>query len=227
MRFKAVFFDRDGTLLAGDPQIRAGNRARIERWSGKPYQEPSYDEMMVLFDKAGYPKEGHKSVESEMAFWPRYYRELLLWAGVSERLEERARELFEATWLKNLKLYPETVEVLEYFRRRGFRMGVISDTSPSLELTLQAAGIGQYFDCAVCSDLVGAEKPDPKIYQAALDALGVKAEESLYVDDYDVEADGARTMGFTAFHIDRSRPGDGKWRISSLNDMVEFVEKNG
>lgn len=226
MCVKAVFFDRDGTLLTGDPKIQAENRARIEKWSGKPYINPSYDEMMALFDKAGYPKEGHKSVESELAFWPRYYRELLLWAGVTEKLEERVKEMFEATWLKNLKLYPETVEVLEYFKRRGFRMGVISDTSPSLKLTLEAAGIGHYFDCAICSDLVGAEKPDPKIYQAALDALGVRAEESLYVDDYDVEADGARNMGFTAFHIDRSRPGDGKWRIDSLRALVEYAEQN-
>lgn len=227
MSFKAVFFDRDGTLLTGNPEVQAQNRARIERWSGKPYQNPGYDEMMALFDRAGYPKGGHKSVESEMAFWPRYYRELLVWAGVTEALEARAREMFDATWLKNLKLFPETIEVLEYFRSRGFRMGVISDTSPSLKLTLEAVGIGHYFGCAVCSDLVGVSKPDPKIYQAALDALGVKAEESLYVDDYDVEADGARKMGFTAFHIDRSRPGAGGWRIGSLKAIVDFVEKNG
>ena len=226
MSFKAVFFDRDNTILAGNPEVQAQNRARVEKWSGKPYQNPTYKEMMALFDKAGYPKDGHKSVESEIAFWPRYYRELLAWEGVTEKLEERAQEMFEATWLKNLKLFPETVEVLEYFKSKGFRMGVISDTSPSLELTLEAAGIGHYFGCAICSDLVGAMKPAPKIYQAALDALGVKAEESLYVDDYDVEADGARNMGFTAFHIDRSQPGDGKWRINSLEAMVEFVEKN-
>lgn len=76
-------------------------------------------------------------------------------------------------------------------------MGVISDTSPSLALTLEAARIGEYFDCAICSDLVGVMKPNCAIYQAALVALGVTAAESVYVDDYDVEADGARDMGFT------------------------------
>ena len=226
MSFKAVFFDRDNTLLTGNPEIRVKKQAMIENWSGRPFRELSYEEMMALFEKAGYPQEGHKSVESELAFWPQYYRELLAWAGVTEDLENRARELFEATWLKNIKLFPETVEVLEYFKSRSYRMGVISDTSPSLPLTLEAAGIGHYFGCAICSDLVGCEKPDPRIYQAALAALGVRAGESLYVDDYDVEADGARAMGFTAFHIDRSRPGDGKWRINSLRALVEFVEKN-
>ena len=51
-------------------------------------------------------------------------------------------------------------------------------------------------------------KPEPAIYQAALDALGTTAAESLYVDDYNMEAEGARSLGFTAFHIDRSRPGE-------------------
>ena len=181
--------------------------------------------MMDLFDKAGYPEEGYRSVEEETAFWRRYYRALLQGEGVADGLEERSEELFQLMWLQGYQLYPETVEVLEWFKGHGFRMGVISDTSPSLPLTLEAAGIGHYFECAVCSDLAGAQKPDPRIYQAALDELGVTAEESLYVDDYDVEADGARAMGFTAFHIDRSRLGDGAWRIPTLRGMVDYMEK--
>lgn len=226
MIFKAVFFDRDNTLLHGDPALHQARDAKIKSWSGKEVTPLTYDEMMALFEKANY-EDSKRSIEAEMAFWRRYYGELLIREGVAEQLEERSKELFQMMWLKGYQLYPETVSVLDWFKARGFRMGVISDTSISLPLTLEAAGIGHYFDCAISSDGVGAEKPDPKIYQAALDALGVKAEESLYVDDYDVEADGARNMGFTAFHIDRSQPGDGKWRINSLEAMVEFVEKNG
>lgn len=224
MRYRAVFFDRDNTLLTGDPALRERREALIEQWGGRAVQ-PDYGEMMALFAQAGYQEKGLKSVEDEIAFWKRYYRELLVWAGVTEELEARAGELHRMTWLKSYRLYPETVEVLEWFKAHGFRMGVISDTSPSLPLTLEAAGIGHYFDCAICSDLVGAMKPDPAIYQAALDALGVRAEESLYVDDYDVEADGARNMGFTAFHIDRSRPRDGMWRIDSLRAIAEHAER--
>lgn len=55
---------------------------------------------------------------------------------------------------------------------------MISDTSPSLRLTLEALGLGEFLDACVCSDEVGVMKPDPRIYRAA---LGVRAEESLYV----------------------------------------------
>lgn len=223
----AVFFDRDNTLLRRDPALHRAWTEKIAAWSGRSFEPLSYELMMALFARAGYPEGGLKSVKEEIAFWRRYYRELLMENGVLDFLEARSEELHQMTWLQGLQLFPETLEVLDWCRAQGLRMGVISDTSPSLPLTLEAAGIGDYFDCAVCSDLVGAMKPEPAIYQAALDALGVKAEESVYVDDYDVEADGARAMGFTAFHIDRSRPGDGKWRIASLLELKAYLERQG
>lgn len=67
-------------------------------------------------------------------------------------------------------------------------------------------------------------KPDPKIYQAALDSLKVKAKESIYVDDYDIEADGARDMGFTSFNLDRKMETQGQWVIHNLTDIIEYVE---
>lgn len=222
LKYRAVFFDRDNTLLYGDPTLRAERNALIEAWSGVPFSVRP-EEMTQLF-LASRPEQGWKSVEEEVAAQRRYWRSLLVRCGISERLEERAEELHRLTWLKGYRLFPEVREVLDWCRAQGLRMGVISDTSPSLPLTLEAAGIGTYFDCAICSDLVGVMKPDPAIYQAALDALGVTAEESVYVDDYDVEADGARAMGFTAFHIDRARPGDGKWRLRSLLELEKYLE---
>jgi FMN phosphatase YigB (HAD superfamily) len=70
-------------------------------------------------------------------------------------------------------------------------------------------------------------KPDPAIYKAALDALNVTARESVYIDDYDVESDGARDLGFTAFHIDRINPPKNEWDIMSLTEVVDFIESHG
>ena len=100
-------------------------------------------------------------MDDEIQFLHRYYRLLLMDCGVRDRLEERAAEFHRATWLKGITVYPEVREVLDFFKTRGFQMGVISDTSPSLELTLQAAGIARYFSSFTASSLVGAEKPSP------------------------------------------------------------------
>ncbi len=145
--------------------------------------------------------------------------------GVTDNLDEKAELLFELTWLKSGELYSESMEVLRYFKSKGYKIGIISDTSPSLQKTLEVLDVGSYIDSYTCSDLVGVMKPDPKIYQAALDTLNVKANESLYVDDYDIEADGARDIGFTSFYLDRKGETKGEWVIHTLKEIIKFVEK--
>jgi HAD superfamily hydrolase (TIGR01509 family) len=127
-------------------------------------------------------------------------------------------------WYLKKKLYPETTTVLDYFKSHGYKMGVISDCPPSLELTLQNCGIHDYFTSFTASSLVGAGKPSPIIFNAALNAQSVTASESIYVDDYEPEAAGAREQGFTSFHLDRSGEQSGKWVIHDLRSVVDFAE---
>lgn len=221
MGYKAIFFDRDGTLLHPDPALERRKRELIEGWSGRAFTM-DYEKYHATFRAAGYPEGGLGTVEAEKAFYHRFYAALLAGEGVTQDLPARAEALFALLWLRNVQLFPETREVLEFFRARGYRMGVISDTTPSLPLTLEAAGIAQYFDSFTCSDLAGAMKPDPAIYRAALRSLDVDAADSLYVDDYPPEADGARALGFTSFLIDRTAPPDGVWRINSLLQLTRF-----
>lgn len=215
--YKAAFFDRDHTLLHGDPAAKQRRTEMIERWSGKPLDQPP-----GLFDQL-YNGRQLMTVENEIAFWRFYYAELLRTQGITEQISTRADQLFDAFWLTGSVVYPETVPVLDWFAAHHYRMGVISDTFPSLKLTLEAVGLDQYFEVFVCSDQVGVMKPEPLIYQTALELLGVSAEESLYVDDYDVEADGARALGFTAFHVCHDSEPKEPWDIASLSGMVEFL----
>lgn len=169
-------------------------RETVEKWSNKKF-ELDYEKMMRLFDAAGYPKEGLKSIDEEKRFWKRYYEELLKGEGIKDGVEEKADLLFSELWCNDeRKLYDDVVEVMEYFKNRGFKIGVISDTSPYLQITLENLGLGKYIDSYTCSDLVGVMKPDPLIYNTALKSLNITAIQSIYVDDYDVEADGARNL---------------------------------
>lgn len=224
MKYKAIFFDRDNTMITANPEKVKWRNEIIKSWSGRDY-DMDYDKMMKLFDKAGYPKTGLKSVEEEIIFFKKYYKELLKEHGVSDNLEERALTLHGELWCNSSILFDETIEVLEYFKSRGYKMGVISDTSPSLQLSLEKLGLGKYFDSYTCSDLAGAMKPDPIIYNIALESLGVKADESIYVDDYDVESDGARNLGFLSFHIARNAEKQNQWDIRSLKEIIDYIEK--
>lgn len=70
-------------------------------------------------------------------------------------------------------------------------------------------------------------KPDARIYQAGMRSLNVSAKESLYMDDYDIEANGARHLGMTSFHLIRDSECKANWDISSLTDMIAYVKSAG
>lgn len=224
VKYKAVFFDRDGTLTYFDKEKEIWRDQIISEWSGKPFKL-SYDKMMTLFNLASKGKKPwYKTVDDEKEFLKRYYRYLLIGENIKEHLDIRAKLLFNELWCRDRALFPETIQVLEYFYKNGYKMGVISDTSPSLEYSLQRLGIAKYFTSFTASSLVGAGKPSPIIFNAALNAQGVLPKESLYVDDYKPEADGAREQGFTSFLIDRSGNNTDKWSIQSLKQLIDFVE---
>ena len=231
MKYKAVFFDRDGTLTYFNPEKEIWRDETIKSWSGNPFNL-SHEKMMNVFKLASEGKKPwYKNVDDEREFFKRYYYHLLAGEGVVKDLEKRALLLFNELWCNNDRLlFPETIEVLEYFKSRGYRMGVISDTSPSLEFTLQQLDISKYFTSFTASSLVGVGKPNPIIFNAALNAQNVTAAESLYVDDYCIEADGAREQGFTAFLIDRKRINSDRknheWTITSLIQIIDYAENH-
>lgn len=230
MRFKAIFFDRDGTLVRGDPEWTRFRNQNLEQWSGRKFDD-SYDYFMKFFQKvqAGdFPFVPYHTVDQELAFFRQWYLYVFEDMGITEKTAERADLLVEKLWYLKKHPYPETVDVLEYFKNKGYKMGVISDCPPSLELTLEGCGLHRYFTSFTASSLVGVGKPDPAIYQAALAAQGVAAEESLYVDDCPPEADGARALGFASFLLDRSESQpESEWRIHNLRELVNFVERRG
>lgn len=129
-------------------------------------------------------------------------------------------------WYIKKQLYPETIKVLEYFKNKGFKMGVISDCPPSLELTLKNVGIHHYFTSFTASSLVGAGKPSQIIFNDALNKQGVKAEECIFVDDTRIEADGARKLGFISFYLNRTGECHDEWSIHTLDGLVDFIKKN-
>lgn len=225
-KFKAIFFDRDGTLTYFTTEKETWRDKQISCWSGKPF-EFDYDKMMSLFQLASEGrKPWYKTLQDEREFFKRYYYHLLIAEGVTEDVENKAELLLNELWCNGDRaLFSETIEALEYFKNRGYKMGVISDTSPSLEFTLQQLGIAKYFTSFTASSLVGAGKPSPIIFNAALEAQGVTASESIFVDDCKEEAEGAREQGFTAFYLDRSGENNEEWTIHNLKQLIDFVEE--
>jgi HAD superfamily hydrolase (TIGR01549 family) len=226
MRYKAIFFDRDGTLTMNDSRWVSLRDEKLSEWSGQDFvfTQDLFQKIFQRVWEGGYSFVPYKNVEQELQFFNQWYKDLLAELGITKNVSERADYLTQHLWYLKKKLYSETIDVLEYFKSNGYKMGVISDSPPSLELTLKSANIHHYFTSFTASSLVGVGKPNTKIFNAALNAQGVTAAESIYVDDFDIEANGAREQGFTAFLIDRTAERKDKWTIHSLKEIIDFVE---
>jgi putative hydrolase of the HAD superfamily len=100
------------------------------------------------------------------------------------------------------RLRAEAVPVLATLRQRGVRTGLISDCTHELPEFLPQLAIAPLLDVRVFSVQVGRCKPDPALYLAACQRLGLDPADCLYVGDGgSQELTGARRAGLTAVRL--------------------------
>ena len=115
---------------------------------------------------------------------------------------------------------------LKGLKRRGFRLGVISNWDASLENLLRNMGYLPYFDEVVASAAVGCRKPGSAIFEIALERMEVDASEAVHVGDLpEADGQGAASVGIRPIIIDRSGKHDHCEfeRVSLLTDLVSLL----
>jgi putative hydrolase of the HAD superfamily len=135
-------------------------------------------------------------------YWETYYSRLLSLLNVAD--SEIAGQLVRntrtsANWDVVL---PGTHDLLVKLGRK-YKLGLISNSDGSIAAVLKRCVIGDCFLGVTDSGVVGYEKPHPAIFHAALEQLGAKAAESLYVGDtYSVDYLGAANVGMKGLLLD-------------------------
>jgi putative hydrolase of the HAD superfamily len=195
---RAVLFDAGNTLVFLDyPRLaRAVGEA-----TGLPLTAPA---LSAQAGPAALALERGDGTDRERA--SRYLEQLFLLAGVPVAQLELVRDtLLELHRQKHLwgEMQPGTPEGLDRLREAGYRLGVVSNSDGRVEEALAAAGIRDRFEVVIDSQLVGMEKPDPRIFALALERLGMASAEALYVGDtYEVDVIGARRAGLEVVLLD-------------------------
>ena len=136
-----------------------------------------------------------------------YDRHLFEAAGVDvdiETLSRVFRELFRRGRPTRLEAYPDAAPALSSLKGKGLTLGVISNMGRDLPSVLEEIGLTANLQVVVASGEAGFTKPDPRIFETALQRAGVTADEAIYVGDlYDSDVLGARGAGITPVFLDR------------------------
>lgn len=161
---------------------------------------------LVGIDVAPLLGEGPTDRAPSVGSWARAVGTILVEAGCSEAVAaQRVAELWPEHVRLNLwSLVPEGLpEALLALRRRGTKVAIVSNSEGMLEPLFASLGLGDCFDVVVDSGKVGVEKPDPRIFQIALDATGVRADRTLHLGDiFATDILGARRSGIRYGLID-------------------------
>ena len=124
--------------------------------------------------------------------------------------------------MKNYVPYPGITEVLEALSRTH-RLGVISDTWPSIEHQLDHIGAARYLSFRTFSCYVGAFKPDRRIYLDALGKCGVPAEKTVFIDDSVRNLQGAAELGILPILIAANPESDVETEYLKIHDLRELI----
>jgi len=100
-------------------------------------------------------------------------------------------------------LFPGIAETLEWLKREGYAVGLVSNTGRTwgryLRTVQDRLGVGKYFDSRVFSDEVGIRKPDPRIFDVALSEMRLPPDRVVHVgDDATADIAGAKARGMRA-----------------------------
>jgi putative hydrolase of the HAD superfamily len=164
--------------------------------------------------------------------YTRPIREVLTATGVPpESLDEICAIRLEYV-RRSLKPRPGVVETLRALRERGQLVGLITVCTQDVETLWEDSELAGLFDAEIFSSRLGVSKPDPRIYLACCDALGVEPQQAVFVGDgANDELTGARRVGMEAILI--HRPGEGPlwpeladWdgpRVTSIPDVLALT----
>ena len=206
---KAVFLDALGTMVELEPPW-VGLRAALG--DGIP------DERLI------------PAVRAEMAYYKAHSDEgrdpkslADLRSRCAELLSrELGTEVSTETLVDSIRFaaYPDAAPALLALREAGLTLVCVSNWDISLEQVLDRCGLGELLDAAVSSAAVGARKPDPAIFAAALSVAGCEAGEALHVGDTaEEDVEGAQAAGIRVLLLDRDGGGD----IEGLGEIAERV----
>lgn len=228
---KAVFFDVGQTLIFDDPSVPEVF-ARVAQRMGHNVSVRDVEPCMAdvhAYYQGEYLRDGDFWCVHERAvqIWLDMYAMMADYCGIKRDVGTLAQAVYDEYLLpQNWSIYPDVNACFQGLKRRGFSLGIVSNWAATLEDLFRKLGLLPYIDEVVASAAVGYRKPDPAIFEVAMERLGVTPEDSVHVGDLpEADGAGAAAAGIRPIIIDRNGVLDDcpYERISLLTDLVSML----
>jgi HAD superfamily hydrolase (TIGR01509 family) len=168
MAIKALIFDFDGLIL--------------------DTETPNFEAWQTIFHEYGFGlpiSEWQKSLgTTRLEFDPPTYLESLVRRPLNKKKVENDHKVICLAKISKLHVQPGVEDLLISARAKGIKLAVASSSSSDwVWLNLSRLGLARYFDTICTGDEVAAVKPDPAVFNLALEELGMKPDEAIVFED--------------------------------------------
>jgi epoxide hydrolase-like predicted phosphatase len=179
MTIRAVIFDVGGVLI------------RTEDWSARRKWETRLGLPEMRLSQVVFDSEMSARATVGQAAAADVWKDAAATLGLNaEQMQELERDFWSGDRLD--------AELSQFMRglRPPYKTGILSNAWPDARQALtQKYGLGDAVDVMILSAEVGCAKPDARIYQIALERLGVRPEEAVFVDDVLENVQAAQALG--------------------------------
>lgn len=231
MKYKHLFFDWDHTLWDFEKNSEMSLRNLFTNLGLQGLGLPSFEQFF------------EKYITINDLKWDMYRagtidKQTLRETRFKETFEHFGVDAAEVAWELELRYIKETpfqnhliesaAEVLQELKEAGCVLHVITNGfHESQNIKFSESGLEPLFDLLLCSDQVGVNKPDPKIFRRALQLTGAERKESLMIGD-NLVADcvGAREQGIDQVFFNPSKARHTEkvtYEISHLEELVPII----
>ncbi|NNE55507.1 MAG: noncanonical pyrimidine nucleotidase, YjjG family [Flavobacteriales bacterium] len=230
LAYKHLFFDLDRTL-----------------WDFETNSETALGEILFELDLIGQVPSSEEFIsryrEINEHYWNLYrlgqmeksvlrvirFQKALEAFGIQDSaLSERFANRYVEVSPQKTHLMEGAVEALEYLKSRQYAMHIITNGFEEVQhIKLDRSGLQPYFDLVLTSEIVGRRKPDPRVFDHALNHVGAETDNSIMIgDDLGADIVGAREFGMDQiFYNPNSHEHSEKvtHEISSLHQLCELL----
>ena len=211
---KSVLFDLDGTLLDREASVEQFIAAQYDRLIAHLNHIPKIDYVsrFIELDSRGHvwKDKVYQTMVAEFKIRGISWKELL--------------DDYETQFQFYCVPFNFLFEILNVLKQQGYLLGIVTNGLGKFQTrSIEGLKIKKYFDVILISEVEKVRKPQPEIFQRAIDRLGVSATESIFVGDHP-EADilGAKNAKMRAIWKRNSHWEDSKEADAIINELSEI-----
>ncbi|MFA6940065.1 MAG: HAD family hydrolase [Clostridiaceae bacterium] len=181
--------------------------------------ENAMAEAVSFIDKIKYVK----TEKEEYLMFKEFYKIFLIKAGYPEISDNIIDALAKDNVYNDDKfLFFDDVEPSLKLLNEKYKLGVVSDTWPSLERVFINKGLMKYFSVFIMSSIYGSCKSEKLLFKIALEKLNIKPSQAVFIDDSESNLIAAEKFGLIPILIDRYETEDLVSRFPIIKSLAEL-----